>query len=171
MNKVSQKTSGFKAEFFELEGPVSNLDQIDFTGVASHTEALATVSYTKARGSEPFWEGGVNDNFAARISGDLHIEKGGSYTFYLTSDDGSSFSIDGAAVIDNDGLHAARQQTVTLDLQPGVVPFEMLYFERGGLQVLSLEWSGPDTDGERVFLGPEAVSHTTQDDGGTDHGD
>jgi len=48
---------------------------------------------------------GRKDKFAVRFTGEIAIEKNGTYTFYLASDDGSRLLIDGAEVIDNDGIH------------------------------------------------------------------
>ena len=114
----------------------------------------------RAKSDTPFWDGGPTDNFAARYTGALQVETAGTYTFYLTSDDGSALSLDGAQVIDHDGLHATTTREVTLDLAAGAHALEVLYFERGGVQTLELDWQGPDTGGARqtiegAALGPE----------------
>ena len=100
------------------------------------------------KSNDPFWQGGAADNFAARYTGALVVETAGQYTLYLTSDDGSALYLDGAQVIDNDGLHGNVTRQVTLDLEAGQHPLEVFYFERTGAQTLELEWQGPDTGGQ-----------------------
>ncbi|HEU4881542.1 MAG TPA: PA14 domain-containing protein, partial [Longimicrobium sp.] len=51
---------------------------------------------------------GVTDRFewfALDYSGRIMLPQAGTYTFRLTSDDGSKLFIDGREVIDNDGVH------------------------------------------------------------------
>src|SRR3954464_2981521 len=48
---------------------------------------------------------GANDNFQSTALPNLNAPADGSYSFRITSDDGSKLSIDGALVIDHDGLH------------------------------------------------------------------
>ncbi|MEO9781898.1 MAG: PA14 domain-containing protein [Sedimentitalea sp.] len=155
-------TTNFTAEFWTLLSGVSGLNEIDFDAPPAATASVALLDTFTTTGS--FWDGGQDDDFAARYTSDLRVTEAGTYTFYLTSDDGSSLSINGAPVIDNDGLHAAREQTVTVNLAAGTYPIEVRYFEAFGAATLALDWSGPDTDGLRQTLTRDAGS----DDTGTD---
>lgn len=151
------KAGGFKVSWFVTDNGVSHLSDIDFDAEPSSRGALSSISFNS--GMTPFWEGGPSDHFAGRIGGDLRIDKSGTYTFYLKSDDGSALRLGGEMAIDNDGAHAARDLSVTLNLEAGTIPLELIYFERSGSQVLELSWSGPDTDGLRIPLGADHVSH------------
>ena len=51
--------------------------------------------------------GGLTDNFIVHAIANLTVPTAGTYTFRLTSDDGSELLIDDALVIDHDGLHGA----------------------------------------------------------------
>ncbi|WP_146038726.1 PA14 domain-containing protein [Paracoccus sp. SY] len=151
------KAAGFKATWFTTSKGVARLADIDFNGDPAKVVALPSISFGSTR--DPFWEGGPQNYFAGRIEGDLTIREAGTYTFYLKSDDGSAFRLGGVTAIDNDGAHAARERSVTLELKAGPIPIEVLYFEMNGAQVLELSWKGPDTQGVRKHLGAEHVSH------------
>ncbi|WP_424988765.1 PA14 domain-containing protein [Microbulbifer sp. S227A] len=161
-------TSDFAAEFWTLASPVSDLGQIDFDATPDAIRAVAALNTIGSSGS--FWDGGASDNFAARYTTTLTVSDAGSYTFYLNSDDGSSLSIDGNTAIDNDGLHAPREQSVTLNLSAGTHAIEVLYFEAGGGATLALDWSGPDTGGLRQTLSGDMISTDIDDLGGSTGG-
>lgn len=148
-------TAGFSARFGSAPRKVERLSDIDFDATAAFETVVADIQYDAGKGA--FYTGGPTDNFAAKFTGDLDIAQGGTYTFYLRSDDGSRLAV-GSEILDNDGLHGARERTLQLDLEAGEVPLELLYFERGGRAVLELDWSGPDTNGERVALDATAVT-------------
>ncbi len=81
--------------------------------------------------------------FIAEVFGFLQIEQAGEYTFRLTSDDGSTLSINGQKIIDNDGVHAPKPVEQTVRLRPGLIPFHVWFFENNGGEVLKLEWKRP----------------------------
>ncbi|MFN2310291.1 MAG: PA14 domain-containing protein, partial [Gammaproteobacteria bacterium] len=126
--------SGLQGSYFVLPNGVSELSEIDFDRAPDATGVVSALDHAKS--DTPFWEGGPTDKFAARYTGALQVETAGTYTFYLTSDDGSALSLDGAQVIDNDGAHATTTREVTLDLAAGEHALEVLYFENGGVQTL-----------------------------------
>ncbi|MGM0740504.1 MAG: G8 domain-containing protein [Pseudomonadota bacterium] len=173
--------AGLLADYFILESSVSALSQIDFDAAPDSTGTVDALNMT--RSDNPFWKGGPTNNFAARYSGELSVEKAGAYTFYLTSDDGSALYIDGVRVIDNDNPHGDVLEVVELNLEPGDHSIEVRYFENGGEQTLELDWSGPDTDGARATIDarnltqapPEPITDdnvdTVDEDTATDTGD
>lgn len=83
--------------------------------------------------------------FSLEWTGSLAITESGSYTFALSSDDGSSLEIDGALVVDNGGIHQMRRVVGRRDLTTGVHPVRLRYFQDGGRSSLSVLWS---VDGE-----------------------
>ncbi len=84
-----------------------------------------------------------DDDFAFVFDGYFYLPVAGDYTFFLNSDDGSRVSIDGAPVIDNDGLHAAQERSKTLSLASGFHAVRVAYMERGGRKVLDVKFQGP----------------------------
>jgi hypothetical protein len=162
---------GLTAEYFALSGNVSALSQVDFSATPTKRDVVREINW--ATSYNPLWQGGPSDQFAARFSGDVVVERAGSYTFYLTSDDGSALYIDGQVVVNNDGPHGAVEKRATVNLEAGAHEIEVRYFENTGRQTLQLEWKGPDTAGTReVLTGDHLVHDATADigDGGTGGG-
>jgi hypothetical protein len=86
---------------------------------------------------------GLEDNFQAEVIGNVTIPTAGLYTFRLTSDDGSRLLIDGATVINHDGLHGVTSMEGGITLTTGYHGLHIDYFEAGGGQQLTLEWRQP----------------------------
>jgi hexosaminidase len=80
----------------------------------------------------------------------------GTYTFHLASDDGSSLSLNGVTLIDNDGLHGMREKRSTVVLAKGSHRFILSYFQQkhgAGLQCRMTDSLGKEV--EMVFLQEE----------------
>ncbi len=86
---------------------------------------------------------GQTENFAIRFDGFLPIDQAGKYSFRLSSDDGSMLYIDGKKVADNDGVHPNQSTEGSLNLTKGLHAIRVEYFEKGGEEVLTLDWAGP----------------------------
>jgi len=87
-----------------------------------------------------------DDFFFFNFDGYINITTAGQYQFRTTSDDGSRLTLNGAIVVDNDGLHG--NVTVTsalLNLSSGPYPINVKFFEYTGGQYLFVEYKGPDT--------------------------
>ncbi|WP_244298456.1 PA14 domain-containing protein [Micromonospora cremea] len=52
---------------------------------------------------------GFDNYFVSQVLGNITTTQAGSYTFRLSSDDGSKLSIDNSVVINHDGLHGATR--------------------------------------------------------------
>ena len=62
----------------------------------------------------------LRDNFYVRWTGTLRIPSDGTWTFRLTSDDGSRLLwIGGKKVVDNGGLHGMQPKSATASLKKG----------------------------------------------------
>ncbi|WP_339979589.1 PA14 domain-containing protein, partial [Gymnodinialimonas mytili] len=153
-------------KFFALSGGVERLSDVDFSQAATATATVSELDYATTRAS--FWENGATDNFAAKFEGNLTVNEGGTYTFFLTSDDGSMLYLNGKPIIDNDLLHATRTLDVTVELQAGTHDLELRYFEAEGKQTLQLEWAGPDSGGARSIITGANLGHKTSTDDAPD---
>lgn len=91
-----------------------------------------------------------NDYFAVKYEGFIKIEKAGSYTFYLNSDDGSRLYINNDLVIDHNGLHAASEKSGSINLTVGLHPVRIEYFEKTGEEQLSLFYQTSGTPKKEV---------------------
>jgi beta-glucosidase len=82
--------------------------------------------------------------WSAKFTGTLTPPATGTYTFSLTSDDGSRLVVDGQKVIDNWRDQAAHTQTGTVSLTANKpVSIEVDYYQNGGGSSLQLGWTPP----------------------------
>nr|MDT0656769.1 family 16 glycoside hydrolase [Micromonospora sp. DSM 115978] len=100
---------------------------------------------------------GFEDNFLTHALANLNIPASGTYTFRLTSDDGSLLYIDDALVIDHDGPHGATSKDGPVTLTEGHHALRVEFFERGGGQQLTLSWQTPGST-EFVVVPTSALS-------------
>ncbi len=84
-----------------------------------------------------------NDNFGFRFDGYIEITKAGEYTFYTSSDDGSTLVINGNEVVNNDGLHGNRERSGKISLSAGHHSIRVRFFEKTGGEVLTVKYAGP----------------------------
>ncbi|GAB3588687.1 T9SS type A sorting domain-containing protein [Hymenobacter daeguensis] len=167
-------TSGLYAEYFQ--GYFAD----DLTYFSSRTAGITrtdgTLNYTsddswgnlRLPTGNPVASGTVTnpDTYSSRYRGSINITTAGTYTFSLRSDDASYMWLDGAALvasptlasatINNSGLHSAVTVTATVTLSAG--PHNVLIFfgENGGDNILTLEYSGPDTSNSSIIV-PNSV--------------
>jgi putative heme-binding domain-containing protein len=107
----------------------------------------------------------TRDAFALMFTGHIVIDKPGKYTFFIASDDGSRFYIDGEQLIDNDGLHGMVEKSGTVQLTAGLHPIVATYFDNGGGDGLSMSWSGPGLEKQEIPANVlvSAAEQTVQD--------
>lgn len=92
-------------------------------------------------------------NYFMRFSGYINVPTNGSYTFYLSSDDGSKLWLDSALLVNNDGVHAAQEVSGLTNLAAGMHSLVVGYFQASGNQSLAVSWSGPG-------FGKQAISNS-----------
>ena len=85
----------------------------------------------------------LDDNIGFRFDSCIEIDTAGDYTFFTTSDDGSRLYIDGALIVDNDGLHGNKEVGGPVNLSVGLHPIQVTFFEKGGGQTLETRYQGP----------------------------
>jgi len=85
-----------------------------------------------------------NNWFGFRFRGTLNVPSNGTYTFFLSSDDGSKLLINNQVVVDHDGVHNFEsEKNGTINLTAGQHDIEVQYFEVGGGDALLVQWQGP----------------------------
>ncbi|MEU1303413.1 family 16 glycoside hydrolase [Streptomyces shenzhenensis] len=142
---IPPQEPGVTLRVFDTQVPLSKLCTLKPGQTPNHDKLMPTVDWSS---TDDF--GGFADNFSAQASGYLVIPAGGTYSFRLTSDDGSRLTIDDREVIDHDGLHAAEPKDGAVELTAGSHPFRIDYFERTGEQQLTLAWQPPGATGFTV---------------------
>jgi hexosaminidase len=88
--------------------------------------------------------GAPDEPFALSFSGFLEVPQAGIHTLYLTSDDGSRLTIGDRVVVDNDGVHPAKEESGQIALEAGYHPFRLLYYQagRGSYLRVAVQWEG-----------------------------
>ena len=102
-----------------------------------------------------------NSNYALKFDGFFKAERDATYTFTLTSDDGSRLLIDGKQVVNNDGTHPPQTVTGRVRLTKGVHKVTVLFFQGGGGAELSVQVGAPGSGqhdlGDIVAVSEEAL--------------
>ena len=83
-----------------------------------------------------------DENVAITWTGLLRLPKDDLYAFYTSSDDGSRLWIGDRLVVDNDGLHPARENGGLIRLPAGLHRLRVEFFERSGEEVMEVAWEG-----------------------------
>jgi len=76
-----------------------------------------------------------------QFTGYIDVPETGVYSFFLHSDDGSVVRIAGRLVVDNDGLHSAREKAGQVALEKGLHVFSLDFIDGGGGSALDLRYS------------------------------
>jgi alpha-L-fucosidase len=88
--------------------------------------------------------------FALRYRGYVRAPATGVYHFHLTSDDGSRMWVGETLLVDNDGLHGAKEVSAPIALEAGWHPITVGLFQATGGLELGVSWSGPGVPRQRV---------------------
>ncbi|GGD19825.1 PA14 domain-containing protein [Hyunsoonleella pacifica] len=111
---------------------------------------------------------GDGENFSVRYTGDIDIATEDTYTFYLSSDDGSKLYIDGAEIINNDGLHGVKEVSASIKLTQGFHAFEILFFEKGGGEYLGFKYASSTISKQSVPMSILYAENCIDSEGDTD---
>jgi mono/diheme cytochrome c family protein len=84
-----------------------------------------------------------SDNYGLKFDGYFPLDRDGKYHFMLHSDDGSKLLVDGKQVVDNDGVHAPKSVSGSVQLTRGIHKVTVLFFQVGGGVELTVEIGGP----------------------------
>lgn len=102
-----------------------------------------------------------SEHFGLRYTGTFTASLKGTYTFYLTSDDGSRMEIDDTEILINDGTHGATTVAHTLELAAGSHSFQIEYFQGGGGASFRADYEGMAVT-KRPFYGHSAAPKKAQ---------
>ena len=102
-----------------------------------YTDSFNTASQEFTTGFPGALAGQV-EFFAIRYDGKFSLPNDGTWQFKLNSDDGAILSIDGAKIIDNDGVHTATSSVGQTTLKAGTHTLRLDYFQAKGPVALQL---------------------------------
>lgn len=93
----------------------------------------------------------ANDRpFAVSWTGLLAVDRPGSYRIEIVSDDGSTVRIDGRWLIDISGRHGPMARLGEIDLNRGLHPIQIDFYEAGGGWKIDLFWSREGEEFTRI---------------------
>ena len=169
------KTTLVSARCFRDGQPVSGVSTAKFTKVtprpATNVERLSNgVSYAYYEGDwdqipdfsklTPVKKGSLEsidlspkikvEYFGIEYTGFIRIPTDGVYAFYTDSDDGSSLSIDGSTVVNNDGLHGMKEVKGVVALAAGLHAIRVDFFQKSGGVDLKVSYEGPVTEKQQL---------------------
>jgi hypothetical protein len=110
------------------------------------------------------WNRRPPDAFTARWSGYLIVPRAGTYTFSLSSDDGSMLRIDDTLVIDNGGDHALQTKSGEISLSRGAHAVAIDYSQAGGAYEIEWAWAREASAPEPIpewALSPYQIGYIT----------
>jgi hexosaminidase len=135
---VADVKPGLTCKYFEGEyNSVNKINERDL----KHTAIVDSIAIA------PFCRASV---FALEFTGFIDIPQEGIYTFYLSSDDGSTLTIGEREVVSNDGFHGDIEKSGQIALSKGLHPFVLKYFDGGGGNTVSLNFDGPSLARQKI---------------------
>jgi hypothetical protein len=130
-------------------GAWTDLDQINWTTMPEYTGKVTTVTLAP-RVQEDFF------NF--EFDGYLFISIAGAYQFRTISSDGSRVFLNGAVVVDNDGIHGTRSVSGPIQtLSSGAKRINVRFFEYDGEHTLTVQYKGPDSNNSWLTIPASAL--------------
>ncbi len=102
-----------------------------------------------------------DDTYGFAFTGFVQIQSQGVYTFTTASDDGSRLYIGNKLIVENGGLHGRKEANGNIGLGPGMHRIRVIYFERGGDDVLEVFYSGAGIKHQPIPV--EALFHVEAD--------
>ncbi len=137
---VVDVATGLTLELYDQNGEWSSLPDFDSL-IPNRVEQVDSIGIVAV---------GKDEFFGLRFRGYIDVPETGVYTFLLTSDDGSRLLIDGTTVVDNDGVHGARQRTGFIALAAGKHELSLAFFQGAGGMALEVLLKGPGFEAQEI---------------------
>lgn len=131
-------------------GAWQDIDNINWSATPEYTGHLPNVTLSKKTQADYF-------NF--RFEGYLNLQTAGTYQFRTISSDGSRVELDGVMVVNNDGVHGTKTVVgPTQSLSAGARKIVIKYFEYDGIENLTVQYKGPDTNNSWMRIPDSALN-------------
>ncbi|MGD8977124.1 MAG: PEP-CTERM sorting domain-containing protein [Gammaproteobacteria bacterium] len=135
-------------------GPADYTDDysgpIDYDDLGDGTRGLSNLNLP--------WPGGVDSNFAARITGSLDLDAAATLNLFVNHDDGVRITVNGVVIAFSDAILDNINTGALVDLNAGSNLVEIVFFERLGGASLEL-WAG--ALGQEELIGLRTVPEPT----------
>ena len=125
----AHEKNALRGDFFTIKKGATRLP--DFGALHPKATVFAPVLNVAPQSSADGFTGLTDRNewFALDYRSTMRVARAGTYAFRLVSQDGSRLLIDGARVIDNDGVHAPVGAAGSMPLAVGTHSVEVQYFK------------------------------------------
>ena len=145
-----------------VEEYFNDISELQAYGEGTPGEPIANLDATPGRG-EPVLTSGKSMGVGAFIRGFIKLDKEGTWTFRVHSNDGVQLSMGGQPVHVDPYKHSDTMSPPLLFEveEPGWYDISIDYFQRKGTATLQLLWTPPD-GGEETIVPPEAFAHLAQ---------
>jgi hypothetical protein len=90
------------------------------------------------------------ENFGVVYDGYMRIPAAGAYTFFTTSDDGSTLTIDDVLITDNDGAHGESEEAGYVVLEAGLHKIRLQYYNGASDYTFSTAVEGPGLNKQAI---------------------
>jgi hypothetical protein len=144
------RSPGVVVRVYEFEGDVSSIPGLAPNQAPSDVFMAETLDLNEKTRKIP-------DRSVLLVDGFVKAAAAGEYGFRLISDDGSMLWIDGALVVDHDGLHGATPKEGSIKLAAGEHARCKFATSRDGRRDVAAEWKPPGS-GDFVLAPKEALS-------------
>ncbi len=132
---ATERAPGLAATYYAYPRPFSAPDLDAFTAYAS--DALPELFFRRTL--REVGTSGRMDEVGARIAGTIVLDEPGTYTWFVTADDGARVSVDGVPIVESSFSEASG----SLDLEAGEHALVVEYYEIDAASGLSVELEGP----------------------------
>jgi glucose/arabinose dehydrogenase/lysophospholipase L1-like esterase len=129
---AEDRVAGLLANVYELNRPITSCNQAPTDAEPTRQQADLQIDLPTVAALQQWASGGAVEQVFVRWFGKIDIKQAGKHTFYVTSDDGSRLLIDGAVVVDNDGLHGMAEASGEVELTKGAHDIVVEYFNNTG---------------------------------------
>ncbi|RYY73717.1 MAG: serine protease [Gammaproteobacteria bacterium] len=98
---------------------------------------------------------GYANDFFVDINAPFTVKRAGEYVFFLSSDDGFSFSVDGKQLCEFAKDRPLSTDTCRVNLTEGKHTFKLTYFQGGGMAGLTMSYAFA-SDGKQYLAGDDS---------------
>lgn len=138
---ASGTVTGVYAEYWNLAANPGQTTNVNWNATPTAVGIAPNLNWANtSSGSQ--WANSTT-RFAGRFRGQVNVPTAGTWTFFLSCDDGGRLFVNGAELINHDGAHGMSERSATVTLTAGWADVEVRYFDQGGSAGLIVSWSGP----------------------------
>lgn len=150
---------GIDASFFFAD--FKTIEQM--ASYVARAKSSRRVALTKLEASDPtgqIFDAGTHQLYGLRMVGFLKFPEAGDWKLTVNSNDGVRIKIADQLILEDPAIHSDRRSPDATVKVPaaGLVPIEVLYFQRKGSATLELYWTPPGKS-EAVIVPAEAFWH------------